>query len=185
MELRKIILKPSAYSLYLSEIQAELNKIPAPLKSSAYDCAVFDIDECSISNYCHHAAGRLNRNSSFEDVVKTFETHDSPAILPVLNFYNSLIENKYNIFFITGRPDITLLVKRTILNLKKVGFKKYNNLYFLPATCSYSNVAFFKKAIRDMICAKGYAIRYNIGDQKSDFLGSKAQYNIQLPNYLY
>jgi predicted secreted acid phosphatase len=116
---------------------AELRGIIAPAMehfknttANENDVFVFDIDETSLSNFEVFRASGYKWNAELYD--NQLKTESSPAIKPVLELYNVLVERGYKIFFITGRDDNEFNYKHTYGNLQKAGYAKIDSLIYVP-----------------------------------------------------
>ncbi|MBN8572034.1 MAG: hypothetical protein J0M18_20630, partial [Ignavibacteria bacterium] len=69
--------------------------------ANANDVFVFDVDETALSNFDVFRASGYKWNAELYD--NQLKTESSPAVKPVQELYNVLVEKGYKIFFITGR----------------------------------------------------------------------------------
>lgn len=104
----------------------------------------------------------------FFDIDDTLlHPHTNEPIKPVLDFYNYLVKNRYNIAIITARIDTPTNLHYTIQDLKSVGIENnYNFLVLRPP--EFHDVALFKRNARKQIIENGYTPLISIGDAKWD-----------------
>lgn len=143
---------------------------------------VLDIDETSLSNYNRmiHKDFSGDRDSIHRHILAA---HD-PAILPVLNLYQTAVKQGVHVFFVTGRQ-ISECGQATQRNLRKAGFHDWSGLYCRPESDSHQSVSQFKTSVRKHLTGQGYKIIVNIGDQQSDLRGGYAEKGFKLPNPFY
>lgn len=154
--------------------------IPKSAKHSDKLAVVFDIDETTLSNLRHIQA------NDYGYIPKVWDAWvaegQATAIFPVQAVYNTAINAKVDVFFITGRtPDGAAATER---NLRQVGYETWKRILYKPADFPESTRA-FKIAARRQLAAEGYLIILNIGDQNSDLVGGYAEKISKLPNPFY
>lgn len=177
------------YGKEVARVAAEANKylsrripkgVPRTAKHSNKLAVVFDIDETTLSNVRHIQAndyGYLPRiwNAWVAEGQAT-------AIYPVQAVYNTAVNARVDVFFITGRtPDGAAATER---NLRQVGYETWTRIIYKPADFAESARA-FKIDARRKLAAEGYLIIANIGDQNSDLAGGYAERVFKLPNPFY
>ena len=156
---------------------------------------VLDIDETSLSNLeelriddfgyiasgpCSLEPGHACGSSEWD------KTQKATAIAATRSLFQSAIDNKVAVFFVTGRRESESERLATEGNLAKVGFGGYRHLYLRPAGADGgASVTDFKSAMRAKIEAEGYHIVVNLGDQPSDLAGGHAERAFQMPNPFY
>jgi predicted secreted acid phosphatase len=169
---------------------AELRGLIAPViehfKNStpnANDVFVFDVDETSLSNFdVFRASHYVFDGASYN---KQLEEESSPAVKPVQELYNVLVEKGYKIFFITGRDNNDFNYTHTYGNLKKSGYTKIDSLILRPAEFKTSTAQEYKSTIRQRLASAGYNFVGNAGDQWSDMAGGNAGIMVRVTNYMY
>jgi predicted secreted acid phosphatase len=177
------------YGREVVKVAAEANKqlirripkgIPKSAKHSQKLAVVFDIDETTLSNVRHIQANDYGYLPKVWDAWVA--EGQATAIYPVQAVYNTAVNAKVDIFFITGRtPDGAAATER---NLRQVGYETWTRILYKPADFAESNRA-FKIDARRKLTAEGYLIILNIGDQNSDLLGGYAEKVYKLPNPFY
>lgn len=154
--------------------------IPRHVKKADKLAIVFDIDETTLSNLRHIQA---NDYGYLPKVWNAWVAEgQATAIYPVQAVYNTAVNAKIAVFFITGRtPDGAAATER---NLRQVGYETWTRVIYKPADFDESARA-FKIDARRQLAAEGYLIIANIGDQNSDLLGGYAERTFKLPNPFY
>jgi predicted secreted acid phosphatase len=177
------------YGKDVAMVAAEANRYLTkriPKGISRYDKAskklavVFDIDETTLSNLRHIQA------NDYGYIAKIWDTWvaegQCTAVYPVQAVYQTAVNGKVDVFFITGRKPAD--APSTERNLKQVGYDTWTRIIYKPADFSESTKA-FKIEARRRLAAEGYLIILNIGDQDSDLLGGYAERIFKLPNPFY
>lgn len=154
--------------------------IPRYNKTAQKLAVVFDIDETTLSNVRHIQA------NDYGYIPKVWDAWvaegQATAIFPVQAVYNTAVNAKVDVFFITGRsPDGAAATER---NLRQVGYETWARIIYKPADFAESTRA-FKIDARRKLAAEGYLIILNIGDQNSDLIGGYAERFFKLPNPFY
>lgn len=142
---------------------------------------VLDIDDTALSNWSYISDDDFGFER--EQYRAWVEKGDAAPVASVLQFYQRVQQLKLSIFFISGRRES--LRAATEKNLKSVGFIEWKKVYLRPVDDTHKDIATFKMDIRQKIQSLGYVIIANIGDQKVDFIGGKAERNYKLPNPFY
>lgn len=177
------------YGKEVARVAAEANQylirripkgIPKSAKHSQKLAVVFDIDETTLSNARHIQA------NDYGYIPKVWDAWvaegQATAIYPVQAVYNTAVNAKVDVFFITGRsPDGAAATER---NLRQVGYETWARIIYKPADFAEPARA-FKIAARRQLAAEGYLIILNIGDQNSDLVGGYAERFFKLPNPFY
>lgn len=154
--------------------------IPRSAKHSDKLAVVFDIDETTLSNVRHIQANDYGYLPKVWDAWVA--EGQATAIFPVQAVYNTAVNAKVDVFFITGRtPDGAAATER---NLRQVGYETWARIIYKPADFPESSRA-FKIDARRKLAAEGYLIILNIGDQNSDLAGGYAERVFKLPNPFY
>lgn len=177
------------YGKSVAEVAAQANKylvhripqgIPKSAKHSKKLAVVFDIDETTLSNLRHIQA---NDYGYIPKIWNAWVAEgQATAIYPVQAVYNTAINAKVDVFFITGRtPDSAAVTER---NLREVGYEGWTRILYKPADFAESTRA-FKISSRRQLAEEGYLIILNIGDQNSDLAGGYAEKTFKLPNPFY
>lgn len=177
------------YGKQVAKVAAEANAylvkripkgIPRSAKISKKLAVVFDIDETTLSNIRHIQA------NDYGYVKKTWDAWvaegQCTAIYPVQAVYQTAVNAKVDVFFITGRKPED--ARGTERNLREVGYDTWSRIIYKPADFTESTRA-FKIDARRKLAAEGYLIILNIGDQESDLLGGYAERIFKLPNPFY
>ncbi|HET6830414.1 MAG TPA: HAD family acid phosphatase [Solirubrobacterales bacterium] len=142
---------------------------------------VLDIDETSLSNYEDLA------DNGFSDASAALATSlfaaDAPAIDATLELFEDARDLRVSVFFITGRPDLSVVRERTEANLTAAGYSGWRELVLRPSD-AHGTVP-YKSGARDEIEDEGYRIVLNVGDQDSDLKGGHADKAYKLPNPYY
>lgn len=177
------------YGKDVTRVAAEANKylvkripkgIPKRDKTSKKLAVVFDIDETTLSNVRHIQA------SDYGYIPETWNAWvaegQCTAIYPVQAVYQTAVNARVDVFFITGRKDSD--APGTERNLHQVGYETWTKIFYKPADFKESTRA-FKIATRRQLTAEGYLIIANLGDQNSDLIGGYAERWFKLPNPFY
>lgn len=177
------------YGKEVARVAAEANKylirripkgVPKSAKHSEKLAVVFDIDETTLSNARHIQANDYGYLPKVWDAWVA--EGQATAIYPVQAVYNTAVNAKVDVFFITGRsPDGAAATER---NLRQVGYETWARVIYKPADFAESSRA-FKISTRRQLAAEGYLIILNIGDQNSDLVGGYAERIFKLPNPFY
>lgn len=169
---------------------AELRGVFAPaiehfknLTPGLKDVVVFDVDETSLSNFEIFRASNYIFNADLYN--KQLEDESSPAIKPVQELYNILVEKGFKIFFITGRENNDFNYTHTYGNLKKSGYTQIDTLILRPKEFKNSTAQEYKSTIRKKLANEGWNFVGNVGDQWSDMAGGNAGYMVRVTNYMY
>lgn len=142
---------------------------------------VLDIDETSLTNYPNMKKHGFTQEQTIIDAY--VKEGDAPPIKQTLDLYQYAEQNNVAVFFVTGRRQHE--EQATVRNLEKIGYKKWDGIYFKPEDYKQRSAAPYKTEIRHMLTEKGYEIVLNIGDQKSDLHGGYVDKPIKLPNPYY
>lgn len=142
---------------------------------------VLDIDETSLSNYSDLAA--TNFTGATAALTTALFAATSPAIDPTLELFDDARDQKVDVFFITGRPELDIVRDRTVENLTGAGYSGWKELFLRPADAH--GTVDYKSGARADIEADGYRIVLNVGDQDSDLKGGYADKAYKLPNPFY
>jgi acid phosphatase len=142
---------------------------------------VFDIDETTLSNLPH----MKEEDWGYQPVIwdQWVATAKAPAITSVREVYQTAIDKKVAVFFITGRKDSDKMA--TARNLKTQDMGTYSALIVKPNKVKFKSAADYKAPQRKLITEQGYTIIANVGDQQSDLDGGYAERTFKLPNPFY
>ncbi len=177
------------YGREVVRVAAEANKyllrriprgIPKYAKHSQKLAVVFDIDETTLSNVRHIQANDYGYLPKVWDAWVA--EGQATAIFPVQAVYNTAVNAKVDVFFITGRKQSD--APGTERNLRQVGYETWTKIFYKPDDFAEGTRA-FKIATRRQLAAEGYLIIANIGDQNSDLVGGYAEKTFKLPNPFY
>ncbi len=142
---------------------------------------VFDVDETAITSYGYY------RKWDFGYVPKYFDmwvdSAKAPAIAPVLDLYNYLLNRNFRIIFITGRKQYQY--EPTFNNLVNAGYTKFDTLIVKGEGYSGQTAEKFKSEKRSELIKKGFEIAGTVGDQWSDLSGPHHGIQVKIPNYMY
>lgn len=108
----------------------------------------------------------------------------APAILPVHELYDFLIDKGFKVVFLTCRPDD--VYDETIIELHRGKYQNFEQLICMPHAIALdpkSNYGNWKYKMREQL-AKKYTIVGCIGDRERDFEDGLTGYRVKLPNYL-
>lgn len=89
-------------------------------------------------------------------------------IEPVLNFYNYLVNNGYNIAIITARLYFEDNVKHTINDLKSIGIEQNSYKYLILRPDIFNDVKEYKTLARKNILENGFTPLMSLGDMYWD-----------------
>lgn len=177
------------YGKEVARVAAEANQyltrripkgIPRSAKHSQKLAVVFDIDETTLSNARHIQANDYGYLPKVWDAWVA--EGQATAIFPVQAVYNTAVNAKVDVFFITGRsPEGAAATER---NLRQVGYETWTRIIYKPADFAEPTRG-FKIDARRKLAAEGYLIILNIGDQNSDLVGGYAERVFKLPNPFY
>ncbi len=173
-ELAKAILKAQEFILK----KAENYQTQSPNTKLA---VVLDIDETSLSNYNYMV--QRDFAGTHQQIHQQILAADSPAIKPMLSFYQVVLKHGIKVFFVTGRHESER--NATIKNLLLAGYKNWSGLYLRPEQYAKPSIIPFKAGARAQIEKEGYVILASIGDQYSDLRGGYAEKGFKLPNPYY
>jgi hypothetical protein len=180
----------SAKIFIIEHLKQHSKKAQMPHSLNKKPAVVLDIDETSLSNYsnmmyndfayikqggCYYPEGICDWSAWKAKAI-------APAILPTLELYKWLLDQKIAVFFITGRDTADLAATKK--NLIFSGFDVQDNLYLRPIG-QFKTVVEYKRKMREDIEEKGYQIIANIGDQHSDLIGGFALRTFKMPNPFY
>ena len=185
----------SKYDIEVTQVLAEA-RAWVEQRASEVDkpAVVLDIDETSLSNwevihrndFAYIPAGACDKDIHSACGQRAWELSGmAVAIEPTLGLYNAAKARSVAVFFITGRYDDPVLRAATEENLRKVGYRDWNELFLRPRSTEGSPVAEYKKVTRAGIEAAGYTIIANVGDQDSDLADGYAEKAFKVPNPFY
>ncbi|MCG6959838.1 hypothetical protein LJE82_08110 [bacterium BMS3Abin03] len=161
----------------VKEAEKEFDKIKIKNNSAV----VFDVDETALDNYA------LAKSMGFGYVYKMNKEWNaemkSPALKPVKELYDYLLERGVHIIFLTGRnfPEYEV----TYQNLKNVGYTVFDTLITQIGDETKMKSRDFKSSKRVFLTNEGYDIIGTVGDQWSDLRGEDHGIQVKIPNYLY
>ena len=161
----------------VKEAEKEFDKIKIKNNSAV----VFDVDETALDNYA------LAKSMGFGYVYKMNKEWNaemkSPALKPVKELYDYLLERGVHIIFLTGRNFTEY--EATYQNLKNVGYTVFDTLITQIGEETKMKSRDFKSSKRVFLTNEGYDIIGTVGDQWSDFRGEDHGIQVKIPNYLY
>ncbi|MEJ2506759.1 MAG: HAD family acid phosphatase [Ignavibacteriaceae bacterium] len=161
----------------VKEAEKEFDKIKIKNNSAV----VFDVDETALDNYA------LAKSMGFGYVYKMNKEWNaemkSPALKPVKELYDYLLERGVHIIFLTGRnfPEYEV----TYQNLKNVGYTVFDTLITQIGDETKMKSRDFKSSKRVFLTNEGYDIIGTVGDKWSDLRGEDHGIQVKIPNYLY
>ncbi|XP_028791897.1 acid phosphatase 1-like [Neltuma alba] len=170
--------------LVMQQISTFLNSIP--LSSDSLDAWVLDIDETCLSNLYYYKTKRFGCDPYDPVGFRAWASKGgSPAISPVLQLFNKLLDKGFKVFLVSGRDQETL-GQATINNLHNQGFIGYQRLILRSVEYKGQSAVRYKSDIRQKLEKEGYRIWGNVGDQWSDIRGdSTGNRTFKLPNPMY
>lgn len=174
---------------YYDDISLELKKtlkyieIQLRNRKSSQLAVIFDIDETALSNYPH--LKRTSFTGNPEAFAGAYMAGQSPAIEPVLAFYNYLLNHNIAIFFVTDRPNTPEISAATLMNLKRAGYHSWEDIYMRPISNDKLSIADYKMHARRDITQKGYEIILSIDDQTEGLKGGYTEAKVKIPNPFY
>lgn len=116
--------------VYLSEIV---------LPGDGMDAWILDVDDTCLSNVYYYRLKRYGCDPYDPTGFRTWAMKgESPAIQPVLELFNDLIEIGFKVFLVTGRDEETLR-QATVENLHNQGFTGYERLIMRTAENKKTN----------------------------------------------
>jgi predicted secreted acid phosphatase len=159
------------YAREIARIALEANKYltkHAPRLQAAGKkvAVVFDIDETTLSNYPHIVAYDFGYTPLVWD--SWVAEGRAPAIIPVQTVYDTAVQMKLDVFFITGRKESDRA--GTERNLRDVGYEVWTGIHYKPAD-HQGTARTFKAVVRRQLEVDGFVIIANLGDQMSDLEG--------------
>ena len=161
----------------VKEAEKEFDKIKIKNNSAV----VFDVDETALDNYA------LAKSMGFGYVYKMNKEWNaemkSPALKPVKELYDYLLERGVHIIFLTGRNFTEY--EATYQNLKNVGYTVFDTLITQIGDETKMKSRDFKSSKRVFLTNEGYDIIGTVGDQWSDLRGEDHGIQVKIPNYLY
>lgn len=140
---------------------------------------VLDIDDTAIELYNYWKLKDFAGTP--ETITESFFLEHEPNSTSIYNFYQYCIENKVNVFFLTGREEqYRPWTKKLLLN---AGYKDYYSLLMKPDNDKRTDQQFKADTIKSLQ-NQGYTIAVNIGDQQTD-IQNTADYQCLIPNPMY
>lgn len=180
---KKAVQEYHATGKFEKEIQKKANKAwkifkKIPVENNA--TIVVDCDDTLVSSFEANAKwGFGNLLAIDKDWA---QNGNFPAIEPIKELYNKLIDKGFKIIILSNRPLDCL--EATKKNLAQQGYTGYEKL-IIRSTNSIANSQAFKNKTRKELVDQGYNIVGCIGDQETDLAGENTGVKIKLPNYLY
>ncbi|KAF2604933.1 hypothetical protein F2Q70_00024827 [Brassica cretica] len=108
------------------QVRVYLNEIVLP--GDGMDAWILDVDDTCLSNVYYYRLKRYGCDPYDPTGFRTWAMKgESPAIQPVLELFNDLIEIGFKVFLVTGRDEETLR-QATVENLHNQGFTGYERL---------------------------------------------------------
>ncbi|CAH2058806.1 unnamed protein product [Thlaspi arvense] len=170
--------------LIVEHINVYLNEIVLP--GDGMDAWILDVDDTCFSNVFYYRLKRYGCDPYDPTGFRTWAMKGgSPAIQPVLELFNNLIETGFKVFLVTGRDEETLR-EATEENLNDQGFTGYERLIMRTVENKKQSAATYKTTIRKQLMEEGYRIWGNVGDQWSDLQGEyTGNRTFKIPNPMY
>uniref|UniRef100_A0A1J3IJB0 Acid phosphatase 1 n=1 Tax=Noccaea caerulescens TaxID=107243 RepID=A0A1J3IJB0_NOCCA len=170
--------------LIVEQINVYLNEILLP--GDGMDAWILDVDDTCFSNLFYYRLKRYGCDPYDPTGFRAWAMRGgSPAIEPVLELFNKLIETGFKVFLVTGRDEETLR-QATVENLENQGFSGYERLIMRTAENKRQSATTYKATIRKQIMEEGYRIWGNVGDQWSDLQGEySGNRTFKIPNPMY
>ncbi len=152
---------------------------------------VLDVDETSLANdwprllrvetdavagdqYSYYDAAAWNR---------WVEEARAPALDATLEVYRLARKLRWEVFFITGRPEAQR--DATERNLVRAGFDGWAGVFLRGQAALNVDASVYKSAARASLSQEGYRVVVNVGDQASDLSGGNGDHVFKLPNPFY
>ncbi|KAH0882591.1 hypothetical protein HID58_058687, partial [Brassica napus] len=166
------------------QVRVYLNEIVLP--GDGMDAWILDVDDTCLSNVYYYRLKRYGCDPYDPTGFRTWAMKgESPAIQPVLELFNDLIEIGFKVFLVTGRDEETLR-QATVENLHNQGFTGYERLIMRTAENKKQSAATYKTTIRKQLMEENYRIWGNVGDQWSDIQGEySGNRTFKIPNPMY
>jgi hypothetical protein len=125
-----------------------------------------------------------NRDKTIQNYVIILDIDDTilnpeknTLINPIFDLYNYALENNIYTIFITAREGNIKTMNYTLSQLKNLGIRGYDLLYFRPP--QMKNIKEYKLCARKNVCENGYTPLFSIGDMYWD-VGEFGGYEIQI-----
>ncbi|KAL3688312.1 hypothetical protein R1sor_014621 [Riccia sorocarpa] len=149
------------------------------------DAVVFDIDETVLSSLPYYRIHHYGVDKFQKTLFNAYVSESKQTVIkPALSLYEELLQNKWSIFFLTGRDEEARAY--TSKNLETAGYKNYTELILRQPDEEHLSAAVYKSNRRVALEEKGYRIRASIGDQWSDLEGlSTWGRKFKVPNPMY
>ena len=180
---------------YRADIVAVGRRALAGLQAGATDARrpalVLDVDETSLANDWPRLL-RVGTDAvagdhySYYDAAAWSQWVDearAPAIEATLEVYRAARKLRWDVFFITGRPEAQR--DATERNLVGAGFDGWTGLILRGQAALNVDASVYKSAARASIANEGYRIVVNVGDQASDLSGGNGDHTFKWPNPFY
>jgi acid phosphatase len=145
------------------------------------DVVIFDVDETALSNYAFLKEIGFGYEADIWN--NWINQEESPAIIPVRDFYFELLTKGIHVIFVSGRTNSQY--DATYKNLNAAGYYNFDTLITRNSYESNMNTLEYKSSKREELKAKGYKILGIVGDQWSDLEGPDHGIQIKIPNYMY
>ncbi|XP_010517161.1 PREDICTED: acid phosphatase 1-like [Camelina sativa] len=170
--------------LIVDQIKFYLNEIVLP--GDGMDAWILDVDDTCLSNVFYYRLKRYGCDPYDPTGFRTWSMKgECPAIQPVLELFNTLIETGFKVFLVTGRDEETLR-QATQENLHNQGYTGYERLIMRTADNKRQSAITYKTRIRKEMMEQGYRIWGNVGDQWSDLQGEySGDRTFKIPNPMY
>ena len=111
---------------------------------------------------------KTKKDIVFFDIDDTLlRPYINEPVKPVLDFYNYLIKNGYNVAIITARPYTDENLNYTINDLKSIGIEN-SYKYLILRNIYVDDIKEYKKEARKQIVNDGYVPLMSIGDMYWD-----------------
>lgn len=141
---------------------------------------IIDIYETALSHYAYFKMMQFAKEES--SFIRWKFLGLSPAITPVLHFYNKLIDHGFKVIFISCRSEP--LREATRNNLKQVGYDTFEQIILRTPKDKLIPFYAYKKKKRAELAKEGWHIVACVGDQWSDLAGDHTGLRIKIPNYI-
>lgn len=169
-----------AYEQEIDQLLQDAWKQLQNIQPKENSIVIIDIDETALSHYAYFKMMQFNKEET--SFVKWKKLELSPAITPVLYFYNKLINHGFKIIFISCRSEP--FRQSTIRNLTKEGYTTFERIILRTPEDRLIPFYEYKKQKRAELAKEGYDIIACIGDQWSDLEGDYTGVKIKIPNYI-
>ncbi len=145
------------------------------------DVIIFDIDDTVLSSY--KEAKRISYGYIPKNTQDWILKSDAPAIKPVKDLYDKLVQKGYTIIFLTNR-DHEKEYESTVKNLRDQGFQSFEKVILRQPSERKLKATEYKTNVHRKLLRDGHKVIACIGDQWSDF-SKLCGHTVKVPNLMY